>query len=159
MSTRRRQPPESCRAGVSDRLAQPVSLQRIGYQLPGAPARRPREPGGKVQVLPYGEHSIHAVFLEHQAKAPPHLALIPGDIVTEDASRAARWRQQRGKEQHRRRLAGAVGAKETNEGARNNLKVQILERPRGSVVSAQTLSLNGRNGRGHTRCGSPAKYR
>ena len=147
MSSRRRQPPESCRAGVSRSAAQPGSLHRLRHQLPGTPARRrPRAGRQRRRFSATVSSSIDAVFLKYETQAPPHGA--PISRVTSWPKTRALPRvgdKQRGEKEHRGGLAGAVGAQQTDQGAGSNLKVEGRRAPASSRsrVPAPRVSMAG----------------
>ena len=160
MSTSRRQPPESWRAGWRGPVgAAPRARARRATAAARHPSAEPGEPRGEEEVLLDGQQPVHAGLLEQQPQAAADRRLVGDDVVAEDARRAARGREQGGQQQHRRGLAGAVGAEQADQAGPRHDEVERVERPDLAVVAAEPLGLDRRAVVAHTCWGSAVRIR
>ena len=120
MSTSRRHPPESSPRGLRARWApSPARSIAAATAARAEPSAQAGEPGGEAQVLLDGEEAVDAGLLEDQAEPPSDGCPLADDVVAEDPGRAAVGRQQRGEQQHRGRLARAVGPEQRRPARRD----------------------------------------
>ena len=78
-------------------------------------------------VLAAGEVRVERGLLQRGADRAAHLGALLDDVEAGDASRARGRRQQRRQDEHRRRLAGAVGTEEPVDLAGRDLEVDPVD--------------------------------
>jgi hypothetical protein len=81
------------------------------------------------EILLDGQEPVDARFLEHESKPAANGGPFPSDVVSEQAGAPTRRPQQRRQDPHRRRLAGAIRAKQTNHRAGGDHEIERVERP------------------------------
>ena len=126
-------------------------------QLASAQSREPRR---EAQVLLDGEEPVDAGLLKHE----PQPAADGGRARATTswpkiARRASGGGEQRGEQQHRGRLARAVGAEQADQRARRRPRGPARRGPGRRRSRARALRCRSPARRAHARCGSAAKSR
>ena len=86
------------------------------------------EAADHLEVLPAGQVLVDGRVLAGEPDALAHLRRLPGHVEAGDGGRPV-VRRERGQDPHRRGLAGAVGAEETEDASRVDREVDSAERP------------------------------
>ena len=101
------------------------------------------ERADEVDVLPTGEQLVDRGGLAGQAHAAAHRVGLAQHVVAVDPGGAARGPGQGGHHAHGRRLAGAVGAQESENGASRDREAHTLHCDRVAEVLDQVVGLDG----------------
>ena len=134
------------------RVAADPAIGRLGQANPleqrlGAPAavvaRQALERGLEDEMLAAGEDRVERSFLERGPNRRPDLAALADDVEAADRGATAGRRQQCGQHQHRRRLAGAVGAEKAVDLAGRHRQVDAVDGARAlAELAHQVLHLD-----------------
>ena len=109
-------------------LGEPEALEHLAGAGPRLGAGQTVEAADHLEVLTPGQLLVDGRELTGQTDPAAHRERFVDDVVAEHA-RAARCRaQQRGEDAHERRLAGAVGPEQPEDGGGLDLEVEAVER-------------------------------
>ena len=86
---------------------------------------------------------IHRGLLEHESQSSPGRAARPHHVVTEHRRMSTGGAQQRGKQEHRGRLAGTVRTQQAHQLPGSHPQGEAVQSPRASVVAAESLGRDG----------------
>ena len=95
---------------------------------PGGLPAHVREPADHADVLAPGEVLVDGGVLPGQPDDPPHRLGLLDHVVTEDGGVPRVGAQDGGEDAHGRRLAGAVGAEQAEDGALLDVQRDAVER-------------------------------
>ncbi len=157
MSARRRHPPESSRRAALGEGDESHALERHGDGVPCLAAIEAGERRSEIEILANSEEGIDRGLLEHEPQSSSGRAARLDHVLAEYRCMPASGTEQRGEQEHRRRLAGAVGTEQAHLLTGLDPQCEPVERPRAAVVAAEALGRDG--GLAHAGCGSLASLR
>ena len=102
-------------------------VQRLGDAVGAFAAGDVEDAGEQCDVLPAGQARVGGQLLRHVAEQAAYRHPVPGRVVAEDPDHAGRDRQQRGDAADRGRLAGAVGAEQSEDLALAHGQVEAVD--------------------------------
>ncbi len=104
-------------------------------------ARQSEELAVDIDVLPSGEIEIRGERLRDDADVLAHLARMARDVEAGDERMAAARRDERREHPHDRRLAGAVGAEQSEDLAATDFEVDLVDRGERAEALSQVFGL------------------
>jgi hypothetical protein len=131
-------------------------VEAFSYDSLYGATSEPRQTGGEAQIFRDRQHAIDRILLKNQSQHSPDLLPLSQNVVSKDSSSAPTRNQQRGENQHRCCLSGAVRTEKPHDLAWRQHKIERIERPNFSVVASEALGLDSWWRAAHTAAGSPA---
>ena len=126
------------------RIAEADDLEHLVDARRAARTRQAVGPTRQLEQLSPAHPGIEAWLLAEVADVPRQLEVAVAHGDASHGGRAARRMPQTREQPHGRRLAGAVGTKEPEDGARRDSQVKAIERDDRPVVLRQAARLDGR---------------
>ena len=121
-------------------------LEHLVDARPQRVAGQPVRSSGQLEQLAAGHPAVEARLLAEVADVARQLEAAVGDGDAGHHGRAAGGVPEAGQQAQRRRLAGAVGTQEAEDGARRDGQVEAIEGHDRPVVLGQAARLDGRRG-------------
>ena len=122
-------------------LGQPDHVQQAMSAFAALAARQAEELAVDIDVLPSGEIEIRGERLRDDADILAHLARMTRDVEAGDERLAAARRYQRREHPHHGRLAGAVGAEQSEDLAATDLEVDLVDGGESAEALSQVFGL------------------
>ena len=101
------------------------------------------QPPEHLQVLAGGQDLVHSGVLTRQTDTAAHLAGLARHVMASDAGTAAVEPDQGAQDAHGRRLARAVRAEQTEDGAAGHRQIEAVQGGLAAVVLTQTPGEDG----------------
>src|SRR5262249_22671092 len=123
-------------------IGDPAAFHGIGHALLAFGAWYALDLRYELQIRRDTQVRVERDVLRQVADTPADLERLTEDVVAGHLGAAAAGRHEAGKNAHRRRLPGAVGAEEADDLARRDLERHVADRGDGAVVFREVLNFD-----------------